>query len=189
MLQKKLGIIATGAANIKEVELAVKEYLKINKSLVLMQCNHTGNLKNINYVNLNVLNKYKKKFPNVLLGLSDHTFGHTSVLGAVVLGARVIEKHFTDDNKRLGPDHFFAMNPKSWREMVLATRDLESAMGDGVKKIEKNELQSVIVQRRSIRANQSLKKGTIIKESMLDYLRPWPKGSLNPREKYKILHN
>ena len=78
-----------------------------------MQCNtnYTGNLKNINYVNLKVLNKYKKRFPNVLLGLSDHTFGHTSVLGAVMLGARVIEKHFTDDNKRLGPDHFFAMNP------------------------------------------------------------------------------
>ncbi len=188
--KKKLGIIATGAANIKEVELAVKEYLKINKSLVLMQCNtnYTGNLKNINYVNLKVLNKYKKRFPNVLLGLSDHTFGHTSVLGAVMLGARVIEKHFTDDNKRLGPDHFFAMNPKSWREMVLATRDLESAMGDGVKKIEKNELQSVIVQRRSIRANQSLKKGTIIKESMLDYLRPWPKGSLKPSEKNKIIN-
>ena len=55
-------------------------------------------------------------------------------------------------------------------------------------KIEKNELQSVIVQRRSIRANQSLKKGTIIKESMLDYLRPWPKGSLKPSEKNKIIN-
>lgn len=188
--KKKLGIIASGAANLQEVEQAVKEYLKINKSLVLMQCNtnYTGDLKNINYVNLKVLNEYKKKFPNILLGLSDHTFGHTSVLGAVMLGARVIEKHFTDDNKRSGPDHFFAMNPKTWKEMVLATRDLESAMGDGVKKIEKNELNTVVVQRRSIRVNQYLKKGTVIKESMLDYLRPCPYGSLKPSEKRKIVN-
>ena len=54
-----------------------------------------------------------------------------------MLGARVIEKHFTDDNKRTGPDHFFAMNPKSWKAMVSATRDLESAMGDGVKELKK----------------------------------------------------
>ena len=188
--KKKIGIIATGASNYKEVETAVKEYLKINKSLVLMQCNtnYTGNLENIKYTNLNVLNKFKKKFPKVVLGLSDHTFGHVTVLGAVMLGAKVIEKHFTDDNKRTGPDHFFAMNPKSWKEMVLATRDLESAMGDGVKRVEKNELNSIIVQRRSIRANQNLNKGTVIRENMLVYLRPCPSNALRPCDNKKIIN-
>ena len=113
--KNKATILATGASDLGEVKLAVKEVLKKNKKLVLMQCNtnYTGNQNNINFVNLNVLKSYKKLFPNVILGLSDHTFGHASVLGAVAYGARVIEKHFTDDNSRSGPDHFFAMNPQN----------------------------------------------------------------------------
>ena len=80
------------------------------------------------------------------------------------------------------------MNPKSWKEMVLATRDLESAMGDGVKRVEKNELNSIIVQRRSIRANQNLNKGTVIRENMLVYLRPCPSNALRPCENKKIIN-
>ena len=188
--KKKIGILATGASNLNEVKVAVKEYLKINKSLVIMQCNtnYTGNENNINFVNLNVLKQYKKIFPNIILGLSDHTFGHASVLGAITLGARVIEKHFTDNNNRVGPDHFFAMNPVSWKEMIKASRELESALGDGIKKIEKNENTSIVVQRRSIRVNQKLGKGTIVKENMLDYLRPCPKGALKPSNKKMILN-
>ena len=71
------------------------------------------------------MNTYKKKFPNAILGLSDHTHGHVTVLGAVSLGARVVEKHFTDNNNRYGPDHKFAMNLRTWRKMVDATRELE----------------------------------------------------------------
>ena len=188
--KNKVTILATGASDLDEVKLAVKEVLKKNKKLVLMQCNtnYTGNQNNINFVNLNVLKSYKKLFPNVILGLSDHTFGHASVLGAVAYGARVIEKHFTDDNSRSGPDHFFAMNPKTWKHMVQETRNLEKALGDGKKKIEKNELSSIIVQRRSIRANQKLKKGVIIKEKMLTYLRPCPLKALRPSDKNKLIN-
>ena len=81
------------------------------------------------------------------------------------------------------------MNPLSWKEMIKASRELESALGDGVKKIEKNESASIVVQRRSIRVNQKLAKGTIIKESMLEYLRPCPKGALSPSSKKMILNN
>tara|TARA_B100001057_G_scaffold482214_1_gene557229 strand:+ start:302 stop:1360 length:1059 start_codon:yes stop_codon:yes gene_type:complete len=188
--KKKIGIIATGASSIDEVKLAVKSYLKFNKFLVLMQCNtnYTGSNTNLKYINLNVLKQYKKKFPKITLGLSDHTFGHSSVLGAVTLGARVIEKHFTDKNSRTGPDHYFAMNPKTWREMVNATRELEMSLGDGIKKVEKNETNSKIVQRRSVRASQSLQKGTILKESMLTYLRPCPDQALKPSDKKLILN-
>jgi sialic acid synthase SpsE len=188
--KKKIGLLATGASTMSEVSLAVKEFLKINKSLILMQCNtnYTGDKKNINFINLNVLKNFKKKYPDLLLGLSDHTFGHVSVLGAVVLGARVIEKHFTDDNKRIGPDHYFAMNPKSWKEMVEATREVELALGDGEKKVEKNELASLIVQRRSIRVNRNLKKGTRIKNNMLTYLRPCTPSAIKPCDKRLILN-
>ena len=188
--KKKVGIIATGASNLQEVKLAVKEFLRFNKSLVLMQCNtnYTGDKNNMNYVNLNVLRQYKKIFPKVVLGLSDHTFGHTSVLGAVTLGARVIEKHFTDDNKRIGPDHYFAMNPKTWKTMVEKTRELELALGDGFKKIEKNELTTVVIQRRAIRASQNLNKGTRLNENHLVYLRPCPRNALRPSDKKVILN-
>ena len=188
--KKKVGILATGASSLREVSDAVKAYLKINTSFILMQCNtnYTGDKKNINFVNLNVLKQFKKKFPNILLGLSDHTFGHASVLGAVALGARVIEKHFTDNNKKKGPDHFFAMNPKSWKEMVMNTREIESALGDGLKKIEKNEIGAKIVQRRSIRASRDMAKGTILKNDMLSYLRPCPLNALSPSQKKLILY-
>ena len=116
--------LATGASTMKDVERAVEAGLSINKDLLLMQCNtnYTAEEENFNYINLKVLNSYKKKFPNLLLGLSDHTHGHATVLGAVSLGACAIEKHFTDDNSRNGPDHKFSMNSETWLEMVKKTR-------------------------------------------------------------------
>ena len=155
-----------------------------------MQCNtnYTANKENTRYLNLNVLNQYRKIFnKSVILGLSDHTFGHNSVLGAVALGARVIEKHFTDDNLREGPDHKFSMNPRTWKQMVLETRVLEKSLGNGSKRVELNEKDSIVVQRRGIRAKEKLFKGYKITEQMLTYLRPCPKGALNPYEKNKIL--
>ena len=111
--KKKPVILATGASTLKDVDRAVKKILSKNKELCLMQCNtnYTAEKSNLNYINLNVLNTYKKKYPNILLGLSDHTAGHSTVLGAITLGARMVEKHFTNDNFKEGPDHKFSMNP------------------------------------------------------------------------------
>jgi sialic acid synthase SpsE len=188
--KKKPVILATGASSIEDVKRAVSLIQKFNKKIILMQCNtnYTAKNENLLYLNLNVLNTYKKIFKNkVILGLSDHTFGYNSVLGAVALGARAIEKHFTDDNNRLGPDHLFSMNPITWKEMVNQTRVLEKSLGDGIKKIENNEIESSIVQRRSIRAKKNLKKGTKINKNHLVYLRPCPKNGLEPFEKNKII--
>ena len=140
-ISKKLPVIlATGAATLNEVKLAVKTILKQNKKIVLMQCNtnYTNSDENYNFINLNVLRSYKKIFrEKVILGLSDHTRGHVTVLGAVAMGARVVEKHFTDDNLRTGPDHAFSMNFKTWKAMVDETRILEKTLGDGIKKLKK----------------------------------------------------
>ena len=111
-----------------------------------------------------------------------HTHGHTTVLGAVMLGARAVEKHFTDDNSRDGPDHKFSLNPTTWRQMVIETRKLEKSMGNGFKIIEKNELESSVVQRRSLRTNKNISKGTIIKKLDLVALRPCPKNAIAPSE-------
>ena len=175
-------LLACGAADMDDVERAVETILTETGQIVLMQCNtnYTGHLENFGFVNLNVLRRFAETWPGMLLGLSDHTPGHATVLGSVALGARVIEKHFTDDNMRTGPDHSFAMNPVTWREMVDRTRELEAAMGDGVKRIEGNETGTVIIQRRSIRTREDVPSGTALTRDMLEVLRPCPEDGLPP---------
>ena len=173
-------IIASGASNIEEVSLAVNSALKINKNLALMQCNtnYTGSLENFKYINLNVLKTFSKLFPNLILGLSDHTPGHATVLGAITLGARIIEKHFTDDKNRDGPDHGFAMDPSSWREMVERSKELQASLGSNFKKIENNEEETVVLQRRSIRLKYDKAFGSSLNRDDLIELRPCPQDSI-----------
>ena len=175
-------MLATGASPISEVEIAVDAILKHNRQICLMQCNtnYTGTLENYRHVNLNVLSSYALQWPGMILGLSDHTFGPSTVLGAVALGARVIEKHFTDDNSREGPDHHFAMNPVTWREMVDRTRELEQSLGDGVKRVEDNELETVIIQRRALRAKRDIAADTVLTDDHLEALRPCPADAVPP---------
>jgi len=181
--------IATGASTLDEVEKAVAVAKKHTDKIILMQCNtnYTASLENFKYIALNVLKQYKVLFPDLVLGLSDHTPGHTTVLGSVALGARAIEKHFTDDNDRIGPDHKFSMNPESWREMVDRTRELELALGDEEKIVMENERESSVVQRRSIHANKDISAGETIKEEDLIMLRPEPKDSFPPYLKDKVI--
>jgi len=99
---------------------------------------------------------------------------YSGVLGAVALGARVIEKHFTDDTSRIGPDHGFSMDPGTWRAMVDATRELESALGSGEKGIEANERATEVLQRRCVRAASDLAAGHVLTRTDLVVLRPAP---------------
>lgn len=182
-------ILATGASSLEDVSRAVNSCYKINKNFALMQCNtnYTGSIENMRYIQLNVLKKYKEIFPDILLGLSDHTPGHSTVLGAITLGARVIEKHFTDDVNRDGPDHSFSMDPNTWKSMIYASRELEAALGGYDKKIEDNETQTVILQRRSIRVNLDLPEGSIIKPEDISCLRPCPNDALPPYKLNEII--
>lgn len=177
-------LIAAGAATLEEVRAAVRILEKRGVPIGLFQCNtnYTGSRENFRYIHLNVLKTFRYEFPNVILGLSDHTPGHATVLGAVALGARLIEKHFTDDNDREGPDHPFSMTPKTWREMVDRTRELESALGGEEKKVEENELETVVIQRRGIRANTDLKRGTKISRDLISVLRPAPRDAFTAAE-------
>jgi len=182
-------LLATGASDLDEVEEAVELIAKYKIPLILMQCNtnYTGGEDNFDYINLRVLETFKQKFPKVVLGLSDHSQGYIAVLGAVALGARAIEKHFTDDTSRSGPDHGFSLDPKTWREMVDATRVLERTLGDGIKRIEENEVEARIVQRRAYRYAVNLAVGHLIVESDLIALRPCPPDGFTPFELGKIV--
>ena len=180
--KKKPVIIATGASTFNDVVNIVKLILKYNSKLIVMQCNtnYTADEKNFNHINLNVLKKFSKFFKDkIILGLSDHTPGHVSVLGSISLGARVIEKHFTDSNHRKGPDHRFSLNPITWKKMIEDVRILESSMGDGVKKIEKNEIESSIIQRRGVWLKKDVKIDEKFGEKHVEILRPCPKNSLD----------
>jgi sialic acid synthase SpsE len=188
-LKHKPYILATGASSADDVNRAVQLALSINPMLALMQCNtnYTASLENFKYIQLNVLKTYSIMYPDMVLGLSDHTPGHATVLGAVALGARMVEKHFTDDINRVGPDHKFSMDPVSWREMVDRTRELELALGNGVKKVEKNEIDTIVVQRRSLRAITSFKKGHVVSIGDFVPLRPCPRDAIQPHELKKVI--
>jgi N-acetylneuraminate synthase len=182
-------IIATGASKFEDVVNAVNIGLSINPNIALLQCNtnYTGSIENMRHVNLNVIKTYRAMFPNMILGLSDHTPGFVTVLGAVALGAKIIEKHFTDDKTRIGPDHAFSMDVDDWREMVYKTRELEAAMGCGVKKVEANEAETVVLQRRALRVVSDLNVGHIITSKDLIPLRPCPKEAFEPWQEAEIL--
>lgn len=175
-------MIAAGASTMTDVVRAMNVLESHTDQVVLMQCNtnYTASGENYKYINLNVLKNFKARFPEVILGLSDHTHGHATVLGAIALGALVFEKHFTDDNHREGPDHKFAMNPQTWREMVDRSVELYYALGNGVKVIEDNEKQAAIVQRRSIRVTKDLPAGVVLTASDIEVLRPCPENAFPP---------
>lgn len=175
-------ILATGASSIEDVKAACEILKKSPHAPILMQCNtnYTAETDNFKYINLNVLTLYKSLFPDFILGLSDHTYGHSTVLGSIALGASVIEKHFTDDNDREGPDHKFSMNPKTWREMVDRSHELFLALGDGVKRIEGNEQETAVLQRRAIRAADDLSPSTVLTREHLFPLRPMPTDGISP---------
>ena len=182
-------LLACGASEQQEVDAAVERILRANHELVLMQCNtnYTGSLENLHHVNLRALETFRERFPQLVLGLSDHTPGHATVLGAVALGARVIEKHFTDDRARVGPDHAFAMTPTDWREMVDRTRELEAALGDGVKRVEDNERETVVVQRRALHARRAIAAGETIADADLIPLRPCPPDAATPADRSAVV--
>jgi sialic acid synthase SpsE len=182
-------LVSTGACDLGEVVENMLAIQKVNNQIVLFQCNtnYTGSEKNFDHIHLNVLKSYAQLFPGVVLGLSDHTSGHATTLGAVALGARVIEKHFTDDTSREGPDHPFAMDPETWTDMVARTRELERSLGSPIKRVADNEKETVYVQRRCLRAARDIKAGEVFTREMIDVLRPAASGAIQAREVARVL--
>ena len=175
-------LLATGASTLEEVQRAVATVARHGVPYSVMQCNtnYTGVVENLHHIHLNVLNTYREEFPEAILGLSDHTHGDVTVLGAVAMGARVVEKHFTDDVTHEGPDHHFSMTPATWSDMVERTRELEAALGSGDKVIADNEQETVVIQRRGLRFARDMSAGEVIQGSDLVALRPATPGIITP---------
>ena len=182
-------IFATGASDLNDVDRVIDSISDFNVGICVMQCNtnYTGSANNIEFLNLNVLKRFSAKYPSITLGLSDHTGGHLSVLGAISLGARVIEKHFASSASPDNSDLHFSLNPAQWRKMVDDSLTLQSALGDGIKRVEFNELESQIAQRRALRYRYSFGAGHLIRPEDLIPLRPAPSSSLAPYEKGLVI--
>lgn len=164
-------MLATGDATMSEIDEAVRTIEKSgNKDLVLMQC-ITNYPSKIDSANVNVLKTYQNAF-GCLTGYSDHSPGHVVALASVVLGGRVIEKHFTLDKTDKGPDHPHSMEPEEFKFMVDSIREVERAMGGTRKGVVDEEGETVFVQRRCLYARRDLKKGQVIHAEDLDVLRP-----------------
>jgi sialic acid synthase SpsE len=173
-------LLATGACDMADVERAMEMVMPVNQQIVLMQCNtnYTAREDNYDHLNINVLKTYAAKWPHVILGLSDHTQSAAPVVGAVALGARVIERHFTDSNDREGPDHKFALNPANWAHMVAEVRIMERSLGSAEKFVTANEQDTYIVQRHCLRVARDVKAGETFTADMLEVLRPATPGAL-----------
>ena len=164
-------MLATGDATMSEIDEAVRTIeVTGNKDLVLMQC-ITNYPSKIESANVNVLKTYQSAF-DVLTGYSDHAPGHVVALASVVIGGRVIEKHFTLNKTDKGPDHPHSMEPQEFRFMVDSIREVERAMGSTRKEVVAEEGETVYVQRRCLYAKQDLKKGHIMTSEDIDILRP-----------------
>src|SRR4030042_3362966 len=163
--------LATGDRTLAEEDEAVRIIEETgNNNLILLQC-ITNYPSKIESANINVLKTYQTAF-DVITGYSDHSPGDIVVLGAVALGAKVIEKHFTLSKKDKGPDHPHSMEPQEFKQMVGKVRLLEKALGSTRKEVVVEEAETVIVQRRSLHANKNIKKGEIIKKEDIIELRP-----------------
>ena len=164
-------MLATGDATMSEIDEAVRTIeVTGNTDLVLMQC-ITNYPSKIESANVNVLKTYQSAF-DVLTGYSDHAPGHVVALASVVIGGRVIEKHFTLNKTDKGPDHPHSMEPQEFRFMVDSIREVERAMGSTRKEVVAEEGETVYVQRRCLYAKQDLKKGHIMTSEDIDILRP-----------------
>jgi len=164
-------ILATGASTLAEVDEALRAIQEAgNNNVVLLQC-ITNYPSKVESANINVLKTYKTAY-DIIVGYSDHSPGDTVVLGAVAIGAKVIEKHFTLNKKDAGPDHPHSMDPQEFKVMVEKIRMLEKALGDGRKEVAPEESETVIVQRRSLYAKNNIKAGQVLRVEDIIELRP-----------------
>jgi len=180
-------LLSTGASTMEDVNRAVLS-VAWQVPLVIMQCNtdYTG-IASYKHLNLNVISMYLREYPKSVVGISDHSTDDIGVLVSISLGARVVEKHFSDDTTRVGPDHKFSVTPDGWTEMVRRAKNSFASLGSDKKFVCDNESETVVIQRRCLRLSRDMSIGEIVEPSDLVPLRPAPVGSIPPYMLNKII--
>ena len=166
-------ILSTGMSTLKEVgdALAILVDSGTKKENITVLHANTMYPTPMEDVNLNAMKTIKKEF-DVAVGYSDHTLGIEVDIAAVAMGASIVEKHFTIDKAKEGPDHKASLEPEELRAMVIAIRNVEKALGDGIKIPSGSEKPNIVVARKSILASQKIKKGDTLTEENIIVKRP-----------------
>lgn len=166
-------VLSTGMADLSEIEAAINVLEKNGSDrsrMTILHCN-TEYPTPMCDVNLKAMITIKEAF-KTKIGYSDHTLGIEVAIAAVALGATVIEKHFTLDRNLEGPDHKASLEPDELKQMVECIRNIENAMGDGVKRPSASEMKNKTAARKSIVADCAIKKGDVFSETNLTVKRP-----------------
>lgn len=165
-------MLSTGMSTLEEVKDAVNVILEEGNSEITIM--HVVSLYPTapQYVNLEAINTLKKEFPQLTIGYSDHTLGVDSCIFAAVMGAKVIEKHFTYDKKADGPDHMLSATQDEMKMLVDKVRLYEQMKGNGIKMPMGDEVKNRRNNRKSIVCVHDIKRGEIITEDDIDIKRP-----------------
>ena len=177
-------VMSTGMCNMNEIQEAI-DVLKKNgtKDIKLLQCN-TEYPTPYDDVNLNAMRTMKKQF-GLEVGFSDHTKGIEVPIAAVSIGASIIEKHFTLDRNMEGPDHKSSLEPKELVEMIKCIRNIEKALGTGIKVPSPSEKKNIVAARKSIVAKKKICKGEFFTEENITVKRPG--SGISPMEWENII--
>lgn len=170
---KKQVILSTGMATLDEVRAAVEVLVGAGTAkdqITVLHC-HTDYPTAMKDVNLRAMLSIRDAL-GVQVGYSDHTSGIEVPIAAVALGASVIEKHFTLDRNMEGPDHKASLEPPELTAMVAAIRNIEAALGDGVKRPTAREAEIAPIARKSIVASRDIAEGEVFTEDNLTTKRP-----------------
>jgi sialic acid synthase len=177
-------IVSTGGAMIEDVQRAYDAIMPINEQLAILQCT-AGYPAAFDELDLKVISTYRERFPGAVIGFSSHDNGVAMPVAAYMLGARIVEKHFTLNRASKGTDHAFSLEPVGLRKMV---RDLDRtfrAMGDGQKKIYDSEKAPIIKMGKSLVVARDLPSGHVLGPK--DVVMKSPAGGIPPYELDRVL--
>ena len=177
-------IISTGGATMEDVDRAYDAIMPLNTQLCILQCT-AGYPADFEELNLRVIETYRKRFPNVVAGLSSHDNGISMAVAAYMLGARVIEKHFTLNHTWKGTDHVFSLEPNGFRKMVRDLHRLSIAIGDGAKRVYASELAAITKMGKKLVAARDLPPGYSIRRE--DIAIKSPGDGLHPFDLDKVI--
>jgi sialic acid synthase len=154
-------IVSTGGGTMEDVQRAYDAIMPINPQLSILQCTASYPAEPQD-LNLRVITTYRERFPELVIGLSDHENGIAMAVAAYVLGSRIVEQHFTLNHTWKGTDHAFSLEPIGMRKLVRDLRRVKVAMGDGDKKIFPSELNPISKMGKKLVASRDLKAGRVL---------------------------
>ncbi len=177
-------VVSTGGALLEDVQRAYDAIMPINPQLAILQCT-AGYPAAFEELDLRVIDQYRERFPGAVIGFSSHDNGIAMPVAAFVLGARIIEKHFTLNRAMKGTDHAFSLEPVGLRKMVRDLERTHKAMGNGVKKIYESEKAPIIKMGKSLVVARDLPSGHVLGPD--DIVMKSPGGGIPPYELHNVL--